>query len=210
MEEFRKAEGFVGAVQNETSLFKNMFREDINDELVLKNPDDLHNGLDEHERKFLRFFLEKVNKRRLNLSETELNKMKESGDLEYFKVPLAKASGNSEIAMRGLWSYFRHMFSNLVNPTKSLIEFKEKMEGLFTEEEQSGKDTNLFSMTNMFDRSNESREVIIAEKEKDYFEHNLETLLLKHEFAYTTKKHMDRVFPMIKAAYIHLLMQGEF
>lgn len=210
MEEFRKAEGFVGAVQNETSLFKNMFREDINDELVLKNPDDLHNGLDEHERKFLRFFLEKVNKRRLNLSETELNKMKESGDLEYFRVPLAKASGNSEIAMRGLWSYFKHMFSNLVNPTKSLIEFKEKMEGLFTEEEQSGKDTNLFSMTNMFDRSNESREVIIAEKEKDYFEHNLETLLLKHEFAYTTKKHMDRVFPMIKAAYVHLLMQGEF
>ena len=210
MEEFRKAKGFVGTVQNETSLFKNMFRDDITDELILKNPDDLHNGLDEHERKFLSFFLEKVNKRRLNLTDEKLNELKQSGSLEYFRVPLARASGNSEVAMKGLWSYFKHMFGNLIHPSKSLSEFKEKMEGLFSYEEQHQKDTNLFSMTNMFDRTAESREMLVAEKGKEYFEHNLEALLLKHEFAYSTKKHMDNVFPMIKAAYVHLLMQGEF
>ena len=58
----------------------------------------------------------------------------------------------------------------------------------------------------MFDRTAESREMLVAEKGKEYFEHNLEALLLKHEFAYSTKKHMDNVFPMIKAAYVHLLM----
>jgi hypothetical protein len=36
----------------------------------------------------------------------------------------------------------------------------------------------------------------------------LEALLLKHSFAYSLKTHMDSVFPTIKAAMLHLSMQG--
>lgn len=45
-------------------------------------------------------------------------------------------------------------------------------------------------MNNMFDagKNTEQRLEKIAEKGYDYFENNLETLLLKHIFAYSTKK----------------------
>jgi hypothetical protein len=42
----------------------------------------------------------------------------------------------------------------------------------------------------------------------DYFERNLETILLKHEFAYSQQEHIDKVFPTIKAGMLHLATQG--
>ena len=43
---------------------------------------------------------------------------------------------------------------------------------------------------------------------KENLEQNLETLLYKHLFAYSVKNNMDGVFPMIKAAMIHISTQG--
>ena len=65
-------------------------------------------------------------------------------------------------------------------------------------------------MSNMFDMGEKAldRKEMIEAKGVDYFEHNLETLLLKHIFAYSTKKHIDAVMPMAKASMIHLITQG--
>jgi hypothetical protein len=69
----------------------------------------------------------------------------------------------------------------------------------------------LYQMTNQFDRGEEDPEKRITEiktKGEFYFERNLETLLLKHIFAYSVKENVDAVFPMIKASMIHLTMEG--
>jgi hypothetical protein len=42
----------------------------------------------------------------------------------------------------------------------------------------------------------------------DFFERNLETLILKHKFAYSQQEHIDKVFPTIKAGMLHLATSG--
>lgn len=67
-------------------------------------------------------------------------------------------------------------------------------------------------MNNKFargDTDEEYRLEIIKKNGPEYFEHNLETLLLEHTFAYVTKKHLDNVFPMIRAAMVHLKVMGQ-
>jgi hypothetical protein len=65
-------------------------------------------------------------------------------------------------------------------------------------------------MTNYFD-AGENEAVRLAwfsdaDKGISFFEHNLETLTLKHAFAYSMKENMNKVFPIIKAARVHLFM----
>lgn len=63
----------------------------------------------------------------------------------------------------------------------------------------------------MFDRGEENPEDRIAKIKEEgiqNFERNLETLLLKHMFAFSVKENVDSVFPMIKAAMVHITMEG--
>jgi hypothetical protein len=50
-----------------------------------------------------------------------------------------------------------------------------------------------------------NRKELILEKGIDYFESNLETLLIKHLYAYSSKKHIDTIMPLAKASMIHLI-----
>ena len=61
-------------------------------------------------------------------------------------------------------------------------------------------------MTNLFDKGEnpEVRVEKIRQIKIENIEHNLENILLKHIFAYSAKENIDSVFPMIKAAMVHL------
>ena len=60
-------------------------------------------------------------------------------------------------------------------------------------------------MTNYFDGGEgDYRLDKIKEVGVENLEHNLETLLIKHIFAYSVKENIDAVFPTIKAAMVHL------
>ena len=64
-------------------------------------------------------------------------------------------------------------------------------------------------MTNYFDGGEgDDRIDKIKAEGIENLEHNLETLLLKHIFAYSVKDNVDTVFPMIKAAMVHISSQG--
>jgi len=43
---------------------------------------------------------------------------------------------------------------------------------------------------------------------KDYFEHNLEAILLKQHSNYKMAEELDKVFPRLQALAIHLNLQG--
>ena len=59
--------------------------------------------------------------------------------------------------------------------------------------------TNYFDGGETNDRIDKIRSIGI-----ENLEHNLETLLLKHEFAYSVKDNIDAIFPLIKASMMHL------
>jgi hypothetical protein len=44
----------------------------------------------------------------------------------------------------------------------------------------------------------------LAIKGTDYFERNLETLLLEHDYSYTTKYQIDNIMPLIRASMTYL------
>ena len=53
-------------------------------------------------------------------------------------------------------------------------------------------------MTNSFDigeKGSEIRLSLIEDRKPEFFEANLETLLLKHITAYSAKEHLDEIFP---------------
>ena len=95
-----------------------------------------------------------------------------------------------------------------------------KVEGYLTEDESitNARKGERWQMINMFSATeglNNNRQQVIAdivtdnpELGLDYFERNLETLVLKHKFAYSQQKHIDEVFPTIKAGMLHLAAQG--
>lgn len=64
-------------------------------------------------------------------------------------------------------------------------------------------------MSNMFDAGQGTNRIEKIKSEGiQNLEHNLETLLLKHMFAYSVQQNMDAVFPMIKAAMVHITSEG--
>lgn len=198
-------------IGNQTSIFKGMFRE-VNNDLILKNINDLKT---KEEKEFAKYFLRVVNRNRFPYkTELELDEMEQNDDIEYYRVPLAKGNISSEIAMQGLWTSLKNRLKNWT-PRNALKELRATAEGFFTNEEVEHidkSDSELFEMNNKFakgDSDEEYRLESIKENGKEYFEHNLETLLLEHTFAYTTKKHLDQVFPMIRAAMVHLKVMGE-
>lgn len=70
--------------------------------------------------------------------------------------------------------------------------------------------SDLFDMGTMFDwgegsnRKDILQNIVARHGSFGILEHNLETLTLKHIFAYAVKENINKVFPIMKAAAYHL------
>jgi len=96
-------------------------------------------------------------------------------------------------------------------------DFSNKMKGVgYAEEndELTKANSDLFNMNTTFDwgeaadRQDIINRTIAKHGSIGYFEHNLETLTLKHYFAYSMKNNINKVFPIMKAAMSHIAYQG--
>ena len=215
MDNLKKEKNFGWALTgtSEIKLFKNLIDTSFENDLVLKKVSDVTGA----EQEFLKYFLRTVNRNRFpNLSERELDEKEQAGDLDYYRMPLATASVNSDVAMNGLFSSLKNRLSKWT-PSRALKYLREQAEGLFSDEEVNEidrSDTKLFEMNNKFSRGDTDEDYrleIINEKGKNYFEHNLETLLLEHMFAYKSKEHLDQIFPMLKIQIVclhHVIIQN--
>lgn len=195
-------------VGNQASLYKNMFREyKKGGDFLFKNIKELHGA----EKAFLEHVLWKINKNRLNKSDEELIEMRDNDNIEYYRVPLARGGDDSIASVNGLMALWRAKLKYLI-PKNAIKRAREKVEGVFNADEdidQQQKSELMFKMTNAFDKGEDTTKRL----EKlatgiENFEHNVETLVYKHMFAYSTKNNMDGVFPMIKAAMVHICTQG--
>ncbi len=218
--DLKKDKGFNKAVEmtggNATNLFKNMI-EYKNGDILFKNPWDPKFAGSQAEKKFLEYTLTKINENRFsNMTEQDVERMKVSLDPRYYRVPLAVGSSSSQVSQAGgLFSVLKDKLKKL-NPLvwkqevqKLYNKTQERLTGVFSDP-TGEKEGNLFEMNNMFDGGEDPvhRLEKIQEKGVEYFEANLETLLLKHIFAYSSKKHIDTIMPMAKASMVHLISQG--
>lgn len=205
-------------VGNQSDLYKSMYVKG-NGKFEFKNPWDDNAELDDAEREFLQFSLLVINGNRYGIKDAEelLEKMESEGTEKYLKVPLTRGTLASRVSAQGLMKTLEQKLKSLA-PHQVLETIKETVEGFITTNTDEDKKYNaakngeLWEMTNTFD-AGEVEKVRLAwfsDKNKgyDYFEQNLETLTLKHSFAFSLKKNMDSVFPTIKAAMMHLSMQG--
>lgn len=200
--------GFIKehTVGNQASLYSNMIYVDQNGDLLFKNINDP--SLLPSEREFLKYALRVINKNRFPTS--DLNQMEQSNDVRYYRVPLARGDFSSYVSTDGLLSAFKDKLKEL-NPKVLLERQKDKLEGINRIEESEGVDkaAGLFEIGVGFDRGEKEDRINYIKKMGDnYFEKNIETLLLKHIFQYSVKTNMDKVFPMMKAAMAHLSIQG--
>lgn len=217
VDKFKAAKGMgyikenIGA--NQASLYKNLIEEVETEDGIDLMFKDINKVNDPAEKEFLTFTLNEINRFRFpKASKERLDSMRDSYDPEYYRLPLARGSMDSAISTKGLMGLLRSKLQNF-SPKKWVQDMREKSEGLFNSETSVKNQKNteeLFSMNNMFEGSNDPEKRIrkIREKKPEYFEHNLETLLLKHSFAYIQQANVNSVFPLIKASAIHLQEQG--
>jgi len=96
-EELKSSKGFTGINEytgNATNLYANM-TEEVGGDLLFT---DLKSSkLNDAERKYLKLILEIINENRFGgkKSKAELEKMRDTHDLEYYRVPLCVASAES-------------------------------------------------------------------------------------------------------------------
>lgn len=210
IEEVKKEASF-GSLQestigNQANLYTDMYEQSSDSNFLFKNP----NRLTGAKKKLLEYALEEINKLRYP---NEWKSLRDNNDVRYYEVPLALGSADSTVATQGLLSLLRAKLSYL-NPKRAFERAQKKVRGLYDELYESEETTEtksqlLYKMTNMFNYGQGSNRLKKIQKEGiENLEHNLETLLLKYIFAYSVQQNMDSVFPLIRAAMVHLTTEG--
>lgn len=221
--ELKKAKQFgwieSRTIGNQTNLYQNMYKK-VDGDLVFKNPWDNNEKLEDAERDFLKFALAIINGNRYKITEESEFQEKLINDPKgFFAVPLTVGSTSSQISSRGMMATLKDKLMGL-HPDNIKDTIRKKMEGYLSEDTsvKNARDGERWQMINMFSATegqNNNREQVIADilvknpsLGLDYFERNLETIILKHKFAYSQQEHIDKVFPTIKAGMLHLASSG--
>lgn len=225
-EKLKKSKNFgyvTSLVKNDIDLYKNMIKRTSDGDLRFTYINDL-SGI---EKEYLQYVLRVINRNRYKYSEKQLDAMEQDRDnMEYYRMPLCRSSfwsekgaivnvnGKGEEVEKGLFKAFRDELKKL-SPKTALSNLRAKAEGVFREDDDSyERPSELFNLKTIFDQgepasTNESiRKDLIAKHGTAYFEQNLETLFLKHTFAYASKKNTDRVMPLIKSSIAYLVNLG--
>lgn len=190
---------------NAATLYKNMIKFE-NGDLLFKNPWK-DGSLYPEEAEFLKMVLTKINENRFPDNPDFYN----YNDLKYYRIPLAIGDLSSQVAWTGgLYKSLKDRLKRL-NPKVWWEENQKKLTGIFSDTDNNKDSGKLYEMNNMFESGENNLDERLEQIElhgPEYFETNLETLLLKHIFAYSSQKHINTIMPMAKASMIHLIAQG--
>lgn len=211
----KEDKGFSDVTGNQVSLYTNMIYTSETGDLMLRNPwvenDNIKQPLTNAERDFLKYFLIEINKNRNPRKVQDLDNVIKNSNDRFFWLPLAVGDSKNAIALKGLLPALKDKVKQL-SPSNIKQRVKDEIEGFMEDENKDKlKDDQLWEMTTKFDKGESSNRLteITDRTQKygtSYFEHNLETLLLKHKFAYTTKNYMDEIFPDIQAIFLNIKM----
>ena len=226
VEALKKSKGF-GLLKQYTvgnqvsSLYINMFDQESED-LMFVNPWDnkANLNLTDEERDFLKFALLKINDNRIkNFNPDNIESLIKQDPAKYLRVPLVKGDLASEISVREGWLNFIRSRFMMLSPSRLKERFDRLANNLLDNNTQERIETgDMWEAINSFsasegDQQNSSewrRQLLTNESlgGKSYFEHNIETLLLKHTSAYKMADELNNIFPVLRALTLNLNMQG--
>lgn len=233
--EFYKAQGFTN-LQNstigfQTKVFSNLFEEiDGKKTMRFKNPY-TDSTLNEHEKRFLKqvlFTIAKVRQKmfpRLKFDFTSAFDVKLKEFVEnpengwYLEVPLTKANLASRRATGYTFQESWNRLKNSMSKQGATSNFQEFFEGLSSESEvdMANNDLNRMSVTNHFawyetlnsHGGSAARASILNQKDPNFFESNVETLLMNFIESQHEMEQMNDVLLQSKAILLTLSNVGD-
>lgn len=184
-------------------------------------------GLSPEQVEFLQYAILQINKQRYKTEDQDvIESLKNNKDRElYLKVPLMKGGSESGAAVHnGIINYARYRFS-LYNPfnAEGIANIKGKLDKtvnqlLDDKEVQKASNGEQWEAMNTIKASEadtptarEYRKKLLTNESlggEAYFEHNLETILLKQRNAYKMEEELNKVFPTIRAINLYMINQG--
>lgn len=210
-------------VGDQANVFKHLYQ-NIDDELFFKNPYDTTNDLDEDDRKFLKRALYTINKVRYKdrnfsykLEDDKALKSFVEKNLDCLWVPLEKASSSTRWSNPGKYfeDFKRRVNNYCKNPT---LFFREMYEGILSEDEEKQIDSDIENMQayNPFkiseprgsNRENRGRKLLLERYKKDYFETNLQNLVIDYAYKDLQEQEMNKMLTRAKGILLHLKIMG--
>lgn len=208
---------------NQTSMYQNMYDETMKkqNELYFKNPWDNNTELSNVEREYLKYAITLINMQRFkNVTEDNIEELVETNPDDYLRVPLTRGDLEAKTANNGgflnmIKNRFKkldlqHIFSKEWNENMK-DKIKQQLQNIYADTEENKIQQNQqWEMVSSFEfgENPEYRAKKIKENGIDYYETNLEKLLLKHTQASSAKEHLDSVFPLFKSIMLHISNQG--
>ena len=210
-------------IGDQANIFKRLYQ-NVDDELFFKNPYDTTNDLDDDDRKFLKRALYTINKVRYkdrNFSyrledEKSLKSFVEKNP-DCLWVPLEKASSSTRWSNPGKYfeDFKRRVNNYCKNPT---LFFREMYEGILSkdEEEQINSDIENMQAYNPFkiseprgsNRENRGRKLLLERYKKEYFETNLQNLVIDYAYKDLQEQEMNKMLTRAKGILLHLKIMG--
>lgn len=226
MQDFYKTKNY-GTLRNsvvgdEVRIFKNLFELDDSGHKTFKfwNPYRYDNPLDDNERKFLKHVLFEINKIRYQMrGQTweftgieDSNLIKSIDSSNYLDVPLEMASKASRRArpLANAKEFGKKWMQRITHPKDAYNEF---MDDALSDDEISERKDQLDSLQayNPFIRSEDSnrRANYIAAKGEDYFETNVENILIDFMEKHIQSQEYQKMLTRTRGILLDLYLKGE-
>lgn len=219
--DYYEAKGYGKArnaiIGDQARVFKHLYQEK-DGELFFKNPYDSTSDLDADDRKFLKKALFEINKLRFKDNNFSYKSEDDKGILTFIKnnpqylwVPLEKASSSTRWSNPGKYfeDFQRRVKGYCKNPT---MFFKEMYEDILTDQEESQINSDIENMQayNRFRASEttKGRQRLLSKYGKDYFETNLQNLVIDYSYKNLQEEEMNKMLTRAKGILLQLKLTG--
>ena len=182
------------------------------DDWLFVNPWDDRANLTQTERALLKEFVTGINTNRFKkrgesdsaFKNRMIQKMNE-GDVAWLRVPLSYKGTQGKLETQGLFQAAKDYFMSW-KPSQVKSRLKKEMSHLLTPEGKQLKD-DIYAMRTRFDRGEDPRNRAEMLKEIEMYDHDLQSVFLKHMFGYKLKEESLKAFTLIKAAHADIILQ---
>lgn len=225
--EYYEAKGYSKArnaiIGDQSRVFKHLYQR-IDDELFFKNPYDPASDLDADDRKFLKKALFEINKIRFKDNNFAYKSENDPALKSFIKstpgylwVPLEKASSSTKWSNPGKYfdDFKRRVQGYCKNPT---LFFKEMYEDILSEEDEEKINSDIENMQayNRFriaeptisGQPRKGRQRLFETYGKDYFETNLQNLVIDYSYKNLQEEEMNKMLTRAKGILLQLKLTG--
>lgn len=208
---------------DQSKVFQHLYQK-VDDDLFFKNPYDQSTDLDEADRKFLKKALFEIN--RIRFKDNNFPYTSEDDPAlknfvritpGYLWVPLEKASSSTRWSNPGKYfsDFKRRVQGYCKNPT---LFFKEMYENILNDEEEAKINSDIENMQaynrfkvaepDLSGRPKRGRQRLLQNYGKDYFETNIQNLVIDYSYKNLQEEEMNRMLVRAKGILLQLKLTG--